>query len=222
MSNDQISENLGVPKSIVEKWMHSFKKQRRTVNSDCEMVYEIHDNSSNSNDEDEPKQKHPINEFDSSLLLRWSGSSESDDARSQKSGGNSGQSNDNNESRDHKRKTRNIAKMLNKSFHQLRTDYKRRIDLKRWRDVPCKCTTCKEKFVGINDLRLHVNDQHHHARQTDPELTVKHYGCGLCFKMFNLFTKLIHHAAAAHVSHLRLWYVCPPSEIRHPNPNSII
>lgn len=199
LSIDEIGANLGVSKVIVEKWINSFN-MHQSANSDCEMVYEIFDDSSVSsgNIDDDDGAKNSLDGEGSSLPgLRWSESSDSEEVRSIKTGAAI-------EHRSEVPDDTDEAIISTKTMTpQQRANYKR-ADLKRWNDVPCRCTICKEKFVGANDLRLHVRQRHPTQQYSDTESTNKSYGCGLCFKVFNLFGKLIYHSVSAHVPQLRL------------------
>lgn len=192
-SVDQICKTLRVTKVIVEKWITSFN-MHHTADPNCEMIYEIIDDSSESNDAYEPGIT--VNESGGLAALRWSESSESDDAKSLKD--NAPPTDNHSTASDNKPDDQNIS--VQTPTRQLRPNHKR-FNLMVWKEVPCRCMVCNEKFVGVNDLRLHVREQHHKPYADSED---KNYGCGLCFKAFDLFGKLVHHSITAHVSHLRL------------------
>lgn len=196
MSNDQISKNLRVKKVIVEKWISSFKMSH-AADSDCEMIYEIYDDSSESNNASATGKNETLDETSGLASLRWSESSESDETRSLKD--NSPPTDNNSTASVNKPDDKSISMLT--PTRQLR---QKRPNLKLWKEVPCRCTVCKEKFVSVNDLRVHVRKQHHKPPRSDYDSDDKRYGCGLCFKAFNLFGKLIHHSISAHVPNLRL------------------
>lgn len=199
LSIDEIGANLGVPKAIVEKWIDSFNVHQSN-DSDCQMIYEIFDDSSVSTDRNDDAAKNaPDGESGSMTVLRWSESSDSEEMK------NDAANEEHNEVTDAIKTDETPIISTMTLTPQLVANYKR-ADLKRWHDVPCRCTVCKEKFAGPNDLRLHVRQRHPIAQFSDSEITnsVKSYGCGLCFKVFDLFGKLVYHSVAAHVPQLRL------------------
>lgn len=164
------------------------------------MIYEIFDDSSVSTDRNDDAAKNaPDGESGSMTVLRWSESSDSEEMK------NDAANEEHNEVTDAIKTDETPIISTMTLTPQLVANYKR-ADLKRWHDVPCRCTVCKEKFAGPNDLRLHVRQRHPIAQFSDSEITnsVKSYGCGLCFKVFDLFGKLVYHSVAAHVPQLRL------------------
>lgn len=198
LSVDQICKNLRVKNVIVEKWIVSFN-MHHSNDSDCEMIYEIYDDSSDSNNACAAGINGTVGETSGLASLRWSESSESDETRSLKD--SSSPTDHHSTASDNKPDDKSISMLT--PTRQLRPNHKRP-NLKLWKEMPCRCTVCKEKFVGVNDLRLHVRKQHHKPHRSDADTDDKSYGCGLCFKAFNLFGKLVHHSIAAHVPHLRL------------------
>lgn len=214
MSIDGISANLGVPKAIVEKWKTSFNMQQSS--SSCEMIYEIFDDTSESNGGNDAETKKSIDEQHCSLgTLQWSESSDSEATQSSMNRPDNAHSTENepaiNDVVGHSDSSENVRidepNLLTplKKTRQRRTasDFKR-LDLNRWRDVPCRCITCKDKFVGIDDLRRHVQKQHPHSPTKTAVSDKNHYGCGLCIKIFNQFNKLLCHSTTVHLSQLRL------------------
>lgn len=203
MSIDGISANLGVPKAIVEKWKTSFNMQQSS--SSCEMIYEIFDDTSESNGGHGGEAKKSIDEQSCSLAtLQWSESSDSEEAQPSINHPVNHVIDHSDSSDNVKIDEPNLLTPIKKT-RQRRTasDYKR-LDLNRWRDVPCRCVTCKDKFVGIDDLRRHVQKQHPHSPSKSAVSDKNHYGCGLCIKIFNQFNKLVCHSTTVHLSQLRL------------------
>lgn len=214
LSIDEIGRNLGVSEAIVEKWINALGMQH-LPDSNGEMIYEIFDDPSESDDGKDAEMKKSMGENGSLGTLRWSETSESEETCSLMNDAdiahpienrciaNDTKTDDTIDNRHMANDTPDTNILMPIMTRQLRNDHKRS-GLRRWKDVPCRCSTCKKKFVGVDDLRLHVRApafsmQHLHANSES-----KHYGCGLCFKTFNAFGKLIFHSISSHVPHLRL------------------
>lgn len=212
LSIDEIGRNLGVSKVIVEKWINALSMQQ-SPDSNGEMIYEIFDDPSDSDDGNEIKKS--MCENGSLATLRWSESSESDETRSLMNDvdnehsiknrliANDTKTDDTIEDRHITNDTSDTNILIPIMTRQLRNEHKRS-DLTRWKDVPCRCSTCKEKFVGVDNLRFHVRAAAFNVQHLDANSESKHYGCGLCFKIFNAFGKLIIHSISSHVPHLSL------------------
>lgn len=202
MSIENISLNLGAPKLKIEKWISSLNIQQ-PENSENDLIYEIFDDSSMSDGENVEEIPKPARSTSSLATLRWSENSESDTRSEASWAKNSGDTEPTHTTDCQQRVTDVIetdSGIEMKITRQQQTNRKH-TDLKRWKDVPCRCGTCKEKFAGLDDLRIHVIKKHL-SQGSGPRR--KHYGCGLCFKAFENNGKLMGHKVTAHVSQLRL------------------
>lgn len=201
-SIENISMNLGVSKVKIEKWIIKWNVQQ-SDNSENDLIYEIFDDSSVSDCQNVEAIQKPTRSNSSLATLRWSESSESETRSETSSATNFGNTEPahSTDCKQHVADAVEIDSGIDVTIpRKLRADHKRS-DLKRWKDVPCRCGTCKEKFVGLDDLRMHVQKEHLSQRRG---IRLKRYGCGLCSKAFEVIGQLICHEIAAHVSHLRL------------------
>lgn len=202
ISTDLISAHLGVSPAIIDKWKLSFNTQHKTEDN-CEMIYEILDDSSESSNADETRSPEIVDSeiIQSASVLRirstQNRSTMNEIIRSVDKNA-SGKDNGGKSATSKLMRRSFLSRTIDSTDNEPFSNHKR-ADVKRWKDVPCRCVKCKEDLVGVNDLREHVRRKH--TAEFDQNL----YGCGLCFKMFSVFSLLIKHSLTMHVAHLRSW-----------------